>query len=124
MPPSRATPAIAGTVTPQQIVAIRVYLAKHWKFPATCGPFQVEISPACLSDLAISTEPDQEIAAGAVQAEIQPAVDYKTSLELVDASLIRAALDRNRGNIIQTARELEISKNTLRARMAKYGIVP
>jgi DNA-binding NtrC family response regulator len=35
---------------------------------------------------------------------------------------IRAALSRNRGNRTRTARELGMSRNTLRARMRRYGI--
>jgi DNA-binding NtrC family response regulator len=72
----------------------------------------------------LSAELEQEIEADAVPAEIEPAADYKTTLELVDATLLRDALDRNAWSIRSTARKLGISKTTLKARMAKYGIVP
>jgi DNA-binding NtrC family response regulator len=117
------TYARTRTITIDHIITVRHYMARHWNLPATCGPFQVEISPACLPDLAIEesrqavpTPPEEH------EASIPSSLDYKTSLEQFDARLIRAALERHAGEIRATARELGISKNTLKARMSKYGI--
>jgi DNA-binding NtrC family response regulator len=101
-------------------------MAWHSNLPATCGPFETEISPACLPDLAAEialdeVKPDTEAALETNGKAAEP-VDYKASLASHDAILIRAALERHSGSILATARELGISKNTLKARMARYGL--
>jgi len=110
------------TVTVHHIITVRHFMARHWNLPATCGPFEVEISPAFLTAVPDPREeaPPQE---ETVEAAASPTPDYKATLEQLDAYLIRSALGRHAGEIRATARELGISKTTLKARMSKYGIV-
>jgi DNA-binding NtrC family response regulator len=58
----------------------------------------------------------------------RPAVElgnggYEEALESCDRRLIAEALDRSNGRIRETARLLGIARNTLRAKMKKYGMV-
>jgi DNA-binding NtrC family response regulator len=47
--------------------------------------------------------------------------EYEKALERYDRRLIAAALDRCGGSVRETSRYLCISRNTLRAKMRKYG---
>jgi tetratricopeptide (TPR) repeat protein len=111
------------TVTIHHITTIGHYMARHWNLPATCGPFQIETSPAFPStDQDLTEDVPLQLNVDKDEITASPHVSYRASLEQFDADLIRAALERHKGEIRATARELEISKNTLKARMAKYGI--
>jgi DNA-binding NtrC family response regulator len=48
---------------------------------------------------------------------------YEAALDSYDRQLVAAALARSGGRIRETARLLGIARNTLRAKMKKYGMV-
>lgn len=108
------------TVTISHIKAVGHYLSRSWPLPATCGPFQAELTPAFLPVATVNPPTQDE------NTQLGPVAldgNYKTVLETFDAGLIKAALERNSGEIKATSRTLGISKNTLKARMAKYGLL-
>ncbi|MFA5090059.1 MAG: helix-turn-helix domain-containing protein [Candidatus Omnitrophota bacterium] len=49
---------------------------------------------------------------------------YKTIVEKVEKPLIEKALARTFGNQLKAAKILGINRNTLRAKVSKYGISP
>jgi two-component system nitrogen regulation response regulator GlnG len=49
---------------------------------------------------------------------------YKTIVETVERPLIEKALERTFGNQFKAAKILGINRNTLRAKIIKYGIDP
>lgn len=49
---------------------------------------------------------------------------YKTIVETIEKPLIERALERTFGNQIKAAKILGINRNTLRAKMQKFGIHP
>jgi DNA-binding protein Fis len=47
---------------------------------------------------------------------------YKTIIEFAEKSLINCALKRTEGNQFKAARNLGINRNTMRAKIKKFGI--
>ena len=47
---------------------------------------------------------------------------YKTIIEAVEKPLIQYALERTEGNQLKAARNLGINRNTMRAKIKKFGI--
>ncbi len=59
---------------------------------------------------------------GGVRDAVRAALDDAAGLEDMEAELIRAALTRRDGNVAAAARDLGITRQTLRYRMRKHGI--
>ncbi len=74
-------------------------------------------APAASADGADGTE-----TGGGVRDVARAALNDAASLEDVESELIRAALARRDGNVAAAARDLGITRQTLRYRMRKHGI--
>jgi DNA-binding protein Fis len=49
---------------------------------------------------------------------------YKCVVEIIEKSLIEHTLERTEGNQLKAARILGINRNTMRAKVKKFGISP
>jgi tetratricopeptide (TPR) repeat protein len=119
----------ARRLTDYQVLVARQYLVRHWNAPAPHAPlhWQVTVSggtvdvprveaPRPILPLPPKVLPEPAETAG-------PAGGYDEARERYDRALIAAGLERCGGRLRETARLLEISRNTLRDKMKKYGIV-
>ncbi|MDD5084473.1 MAG: helix-turn-helix domain-containing protein [Candidatus Omnitrophica bacterium] len=57
-------------------------------------------------------------------ASAERSVIYKTVVEAVERPLIEKALERTFGNQLKAAKILGIHRNTLKAKISKFGIRP
>jgi tetratricopeptide (TPR) repeat protein len=122
----------ARRLTEHQVLAARQYLVRHWNAPASHAPLaRSGGSPG------FSSAPFREKPAPAVRPENQgwhvparPAatvpdltlMGYEEALERYDRELVAAGLAGSGGSVRETSRLLGISRNTLRAKIRKYGL--
>ncbi len=82
----------------------------------------VPSSSARTGEAATPPEPARASTGRPVDEAAAIALAGSAGLEEVEESLIRAALERRDGNVTAAARDLGITRQTLRYRMSKYGI--
>ena len=114
-------------LTVNRVLQVRLYLLRHWSVPAARLPFAEVSIPLVLE----ATDPEpvplpaQPAPVAPEPPEPPPSLadgGYETALERYDRQLVAAALEKSGGRIRETARLLGISRNTLRAKMGKYGL--
>jgi sigma-54-specific transcriptional regulator len=117
------------------IVAADLSLSHHGLRPITPGPTPAGLTIAGLSMAGLGTtrlaltgstqtgsaEPPNDALDGIFRRLFDQ--DVPSLYEHVSQQLIRAALDHCEGNQVQTARLLGISRNVLRAHLAKLGVI-
>ncbi|HEX3531163.1 MAG TPA: helix-turn-helix domain-containing protein [Thermoanaerobaculia bacterium] len=114
-------------LTEQQVLAARLYLTRHWNAPARPASLDAVLSvpepavePVSLAESRgepVSIRPSEPV------ADLSGG-GYEEALERYDHDLIAAGLARCGGRVRETARLLEISRNTLRAKMKHYNLTP
>lgn len=115
-------------LTQGRVLQVRVYLQRHWSVPAARLPLAEASIPLVLE----AAEPEA-VSLPSPPAPVAPEPPepppslanggYEAALERYDRRLIAAALEQCGGSIRETTRLLGISRNTLRAKMAKYGLL-
>lgn len=140
----------AGRLTDHQFVMARQYLIRHWNVPARRAPLErcdrisvvsVPSSAARKPDVMVPATPGLRLvasgepgsgregksgqlsagSAGAVTDLVQES--YEGAMERYDRDLIAAGLARCGGRVRETSRLLGISRNTLRGKLRKYGLM-
>ena len=130
----------ARRLTEQHLLEARLYLARHWNAPAprrplgppggSPGVFSV-VSRTDLNGNAVPAAPQEarptdshgghlSAAPPAPRAELTG--HYGEALERYDRELIAVALAQCGGRVRETSRLLDISRNTLRDKIKKYGL--
>lgn len=114
-------------LTQGRVLQVRLYLQRHWSVPAARLSLAEVSIPLVLE--AVEPEPVSLPAPPAPAAPEPPEPPpglanggYEAALERYDRQLVAAALGQCGGSIRETTRLLGISRNTLRAKMAKYGL--
>jgi hypothetical protein len=113
-------------LTVNRVLQVRLYLLRHWSVPAARLPLAEVNIPLVIE--ATAPEPVPLPAQPAPVAPEPPELPfslggggYEGALARYDRQLVAAALEECGGRIRETARLLGISRNTLRAKMGKYG---
>jgi DNA-binding protein Fis len=121
----------ARRLTEHQVLAARQYLVRHWNAPASHAPLERSVRSPGFS------VPFREKPGPAVRPENQgwhvparPAatapdpipMGYEEVLERYDRELVAEGLASSGGSVRETSRLLGISRNTLRAKIRKYGL--
>jgi tetratricopeptide (TPR) repeat protein len=114
-------------LTAGRVLQVRLYLLRHWSVPAARLPLAEVSIPLVLEATAPEPVllPAQPAPVAPEPPELPPSLadgGYEAALERYDRQLIAAALEECGGRIRETARLLGISRNTLRAKMGKYGL--
>jgi tetratricopeptide (TPR) repeat protein/bacterioferritin-associated ferredoxin len=114
-------------LTVGRVLQVRLYLLRHWSVPADGLPLAEVSIPLVLEAAAPEpvSLPSQPAPVAPEPPEPPPSLadgGYEAALERYDRQLIAAALEECGGRIRETARLLGISRNTLRAKMGKYGL--
>lgn len=114
----------ARRLTQHQMLAARHYLARHWNIPARCAPlegvsFFLPQTPVGRVTLPCET---LEPANVPTPAPGPTGDDYETALERCDQMLVEVGLAQCKGRLTETSRLLGIARNTLRAKIEKFGL--
>jgi DNA-binding NtrC family response regulator len=114
-------------LTVGRVLQVRLYLLRHWSVPAAHLPLAEVSIPLVLEATAPEpvSLPAQPAPVAPEPPEPPPSLadgGYEAALERYDRQLIAAALEECGGRIRETTRLLGISRNTLRAKMTKYGL--
>lgn len=118
-------------LTVSRVLEVRLYLLRHWSVPAARLPLAGVSVPLVMAELeaAAVPEPVSLPAQPVLSAPEPPALPasladggYEAALERYDRQLIAAALAQCGGRVRETTRLLGISRNTLRAKMRKFGL--
>lgn len=114
-------------LTVGRVLQVRLYLLRHWSVPAARLPLAEVSVPLVLEATAPepASLPAQPAPAAPEPPEPPPSLangGYEAALERYDRQLLAAALEECGGRIRETSRLLGISRNTLRAKMGKYGL--
>jgi len=116
-------------LTVSRVLEVRLYLQRHWSVPAARLPLAEASLPLVLAELEAAPEPVSLPAQPAPSAPEQPPVPsslanggYEEALESYDRQLIESALEQCGGRMRETSRLLNISRNTLRVKIRKYGL--
>jgi tetratricopeptide (TPR) repeat protein len=120
---------VARRLTEHQLLAARLYLVRHWHVPAHHLSLELAAEGTDASTLprlgqpATENQGAQPFPAGAPAPATALAVeDYASALERYDRALIEVGLAQCGGRIGETSRLLDLSPNTLRTRIARYGL--
>ena len=112
----------ARRLTQHQVLAARHYLGRHWNVPAQRAPleaFFLAQKPVARATLSHETPEPVDVPARMPGPEGN---NYESAMELCDRVLIEVGLAQCEGRIAETSRLLGITRPTLRARIAKYGL--
>lgn len=129
----------ARRLTEYQLLVARQYVARHWNTPSRHSPLRAGrgagIAAPSRKDLNGNAAPPQELrheveTEGRHLPTASPAPParltgcrYEEALERFDRELIAAALARSGGRVREASRLLDVSRNTLRDKMRRYGLV-
>lgn len=127
----------ARHLTEHQLLEARQYLARHWNTPARRAP----LGPGESTNLTAHPRKDLNGDVAPAAEELRRVVDgtqdgrlsasppgvlsgclYEEALERYDRELIATVLTQCGGRVRETSRRLDISRNTLREKMKKYGL--
>ena len=114
-------------LTQGRVLQVRLYLQRHWCVPAARLPLAEVSIPLVLEaeDPEPVSLPAQSAPVAPEPPELPPTLangGYEAARERYDRQLIAAALEECGGRLRETTRLLGISRNTLRAKMVKYGL--
>ncbi|HYU31469.1 MAG TPA: helix-turn-helix domain-containing protein [Thermoanaerobaculia bacterium] len=125
----------ARRLTERHVLAARLYLVRHWNAPARHAVLELPANvpraesspPDPLSHLPVPPTPGEgapppKALKGQLETTGLAQGGYEEALERFDRALIAAGLERCGGRRRETARQLGISRNTLRDKIRKYGL--
>ncbi|UZO81081.1 sigma-54 dependent transcriptional regulator [Aquimarina sp. ERC-38] len=93
----------------------------HYNFPGNVRELQYALERAVImSDNGILTKEDAVFSP--IESQSQPDTSTETNLELIEKNTILRVIEKNQGNISQSAKELGLTRTALYRRMAKHGI--
>nr|WKN34174.1 sigma-54 dependent transcriptional regulator [Tunicatimonas sp. TK19036] len=92
----------------------------RYAWPGNVRELQHAIERAIILSDQLTLQP-QDLALGAMPATVTTS-DAPKTLDENERNFIKQALDRNQGNITQTAKELGITRTALYRRLEKYGL--
>ena len=104
-----------------ELIRARQFLVRNWSVPSGSLVLsrQVEaeaaVIPCAAAPLGAPPPPPEE------EADTAP-VNFQEALEKLERSFAADALERTGGNVSQASRLLGISRNTLKAKMRRYGL--
>jgi tetratricopeptide (TPR) repeat protein len=117
-------------LTDPELRNVRQYLVWYWSVPAPKQPFAAAlaepVAPAPPRPPGLPPAPEEYLELEAVMKPAIPAAlspkTYTDATEQYDKELISAALVQTDGKLKATVRLLGIARNTLRAKIRKYGL--
>jgi len=117
-------------LTDPELRNVRQYLVWYWSVPAAKQPFAAALAepvvPAQPRPAILPPAPEEYLELDAVTKPAIPTAlspkTYTDATEQYDKELISAALGQTDGKLKATVRLLGIARNTLRAKIRKYGL--
>ena len=102
-----------------ELVRARRFLIRSWNAPENGA---LDISGEECNISAVKVEHDEPPQPAPVDVEVLTGDGYHAALLEYDRKWVEAALEKTKGNLSEASRVLGISRNTLRAKVLRYGL--